>query len=372
MAREGKAKGTSGDGEKAAKPFQVTAKPPKKVLLNPFSWVLWILDFLIYFFCCCCCCCSCVKAFAARFAKNSTTNPDDSDSDWESDTRRRRTKQYWEDGLQKRPFEDESSRYKTVWDIAERSFIEYEDQAALGTREYLYEDDQKRKVFGETTWETYGELGENARDFGAGLRLLGLQPLPQNKSLEATTGPHTMLLYEDTCANWITALLGAHSQSIVVATSYATLGIQAVKDAIEECSVAVVVCNRKNVKEVAKIAPKVLKTIIYTNHYALPKERGVDPVVEGGGVRVISMDEVVRLGHAARGEISETPPSKDNLAVIMYTSGSTGKPKGVMIAHRNVAASLSGLTGCFTDRAGGGEGVRSGGPIRLRRGVTAP
>lgn len=338
MAKKGK-----GDAS-AGKPFQVTAKPPKKVLLNPFSWLLWLLDFLIYFFCCCCCCCSCFKALIGKFTKVSSTNPNDSDSDDEDNTRRRRKKVYWEDGLMERPFEDEGSRGpKTVWEIAERSFIEYDDQACLGTREYLYEDDQKRRVFGETTWETYGEVGENARDFGVGLRLLGLQPLPANVSLEATNGPHTMLLYEDTCAMWLTALVGAHSQSIVVATSYATLGIQAVRDAIQECSVAVVVCNRKNVKEVAKNASQTLKTIIYTNHYALPKDRGIAPAVGGGGVRVISFDDVLRLGHSSRGEIPTTPPSPSTLAVIMYTSGSTGKPKGVMITHANVTASVGGL-----------------------------
>src|SRR5262249_52835061 len=36
-----------------------------------------------------------------------------------------------------------------------------------------------------------------------------------------------------------------------------------------------------------------------------------------------------------------SPATPDNLAYVIYTSGSTGKPKGVMVAHRNIANTLS-------------------------------
>ena len=78
-----------------------------------------------------------------------------------------------------------------------------------------------------------------------------MKPVPQGKNVEDLTGPHTILLFEDTCADWMTCALGALSQSLVVATSYATLGIDAVGEAIKASNITTVVTNRKNVDRVA-------------------------------------------------------------------------------------------------------------------------
>ena len=37
---------------------------------------------------------------------------------------------------------------------------------------------------------------------------------------QASLGKHCMMIYENTCDDWTTALLGAVTQSVVVATSY--------------------------------------------------------------------------------------------------------------------------------------------------------
>mmetsp|Transcript_59974 Transcript_59974/g.104954 ORF Transcript_59974/g.104954 Transcript_59974/m.104954 type:complete len:824 (+) Transcript_59974:3-2474(+) len=340
-------------------PFQIKQVPPLTVLLNPFSWLLWLLDFIIWaVFTCCygplwcakwCIVDKCCKAFSALYP--------DAEEGTDQETTRRRYQALWDDGLLEFPYndEDKGGPVCTVWELADRAFAEYDKYNALGTRTYLFKDKESGKaVFGETTWQTFEEVGVNARAFGAALRHLGMQPLPAGVKLENTTGPHSMLIFENTSAPWLTSLFGAHSQSLVVATSYATLGISSVIHAINEGNIATILCNRKDVDELKKAAPPVLKNIIYTN-VAIDQATAAKPLQTfGGAQKVMSFEEVIALGKQVMASYPPVPPPPDNLAVIMYTSGSTGKPKGVMITHRNVMASCAAMedTMPFDERNG--------------------
>lgn len=166
-------------------------------------------------------------------------------------------------------------------------------------------------MFGPTTWRTYAELGELAHAFGAGLRHLGIEPQPadavaadhkgalvydetsgahapqqQQPSLRAPQSPQalpsrpappaTHLLPASSArppctarpcpppppslpplraADWMVAAHGCMSQDIVVATSYATLGVDSVAKAVKQGAVSVLVCNRKAVPALLKMAP---------------------------------------------------------------------------------------------------------------------
>jgi long-chain acyl-CoA synthetase len=324
-------------------PFQVQAMPPMSVLLNPLAWILWIIDFLVWSLCCCCCCCGPCKALKfciKRVGLKSYADPEDDD-----ESIRRRFKDNWENGLLTKAFEDEWDAPTTVWEMAQRSFREYADKDAFGTRKFIknYKKEGEKfskAVFGETEWTTYGEAEGDVLRIGAGLRELGMQPVPHGGNLEQLPGPHTLLLFEDTCQEWTTTVLAAHSQSLVVATSYSTLGIQAVCDAIQECNVSVLVCNRKNVQEILEVAPAVLKTVVYTDHYVSPEEAAT-PLAMSSRCRLMSYSQLMALGAQSQQIYPPTPPAPENLAVIMYTSGSTGKPKGVMITHRAIIASIA-------------------------------
>lgn len=91
---------------------------------------------------------------------------------------------------------------------------------------------------------------------------------------EPIGGPHALVLFEETCADWTTACLGAAGQSVAVATSYATLGMGAVAEAVNETGAPAILCNYKDVERVAKACERgcpQLHTIIYTRNYVEPE-----------------------------------------------------------------------------------------------------
>jgi len=252
----------------------------------------------------------------------------------------------------------------------------------MGTRTYLGEWRRvtghkiAKKIFGKTEWATYGQIHDRAMKFGKGLREVGMEPSTSTSKaeFEDSDTPDTLLLWEDTCADWMTCLAGAHSQSLVVATSYATLGIDGVVASISQCKCCVVVCNRKQVKTLLDARTKhpkemaSVKTLVYTDlncgdgkAFGPDKESNTELTLDGikmkpdklpklvldvpDGITVFSYEELIEMG--GKSEFKLAPPKPDNMAVVMYTSGSTGKPKGVVIGHKNICASVGGMQELF-------------------------
>jgi long-chain acyl-CoA synthetase len=159
-----------------------------------------------------------------------------------------------------------------------------------------------------------------------------------------------MLIFEDTCAEWTTGLFGASSQSIVVATSYATLGIDAVITAMEETKASLILCNYSTAGKVAAAAQKsgsaTLRTIVYTTHYVTDEEAS-KPIrlPEGSAIRLFSFEDFLKVGSSDPRPFAE--PKPETLAVVMYTSGSTGKPKGVMLTHKCITSASGGTVDKF-------------------------
>jgi len=319
-----------------AEPFKVTAFPPLSVLLNPLAWVLWILDFLVWLV---------TIVGPAKFVLGLLKSPGSVQvkGAWRAASAAQE--------LLTTPFPE----CKTVHDLTQRAFAQYGDRPACGTRTYLGEHKPEGskfalKKFGETTWINYREFGRKVGHFGAGLVKLGLKPAPDGADLQKTSGPHTILIFEETCASWMVATLGAFSQSIAVATSYATLGMSAVAEAINETEATAIMCNIKDVTRIAaycnKDKCKSLKTIIYSTNLSTEQKHAP---LEGSTLKLVSVDEVLELGAEGGGQVKFSPPTPEHLAVIMYTSGSTGKPKGVMIKHKSMVASVAALRHKFMD-----------------------
>jgi long-chain acyl-CoA synthetase len=103
------------------------------------------------------------------------------------------------------------------------------------------------KKFGETSWLTYQQAGEMSKAFGRGLLELGMKPQPAGINFETYDGPSTLMIYEDTSKEWTLSAHGAMTQAVCVATSYATLGMDALVASLVETNCTVIMTNKKKV-----------------------------------------------------------------------------------------------------------------------------
>jgi long-chain acyl-CoA synthetase len=330
---------------KNAKPFMASTTPPPYVLFNPFIWLFWLIDFLVWLllpFPLL----NVLKMIKAQFVGLQSVPV-------EGGARR-------QPGLKQlvtTPYAD----CTTVHDLMQHSFKKHGPYKAMGTRTFvgMHKPEGAKfplKVFGETTWRNYAQLSDEVSAFGRGLRALGMEPLGLAESKACTEkfatmeGPHCLLIFEETCAEWMISALGAMSQSLPVATSYSTLGMSAVAEAINQTNAPAILCNYKDVERVATLEAncKSLKTIIYTRNYveanAKPVREAFREKLEGCNLNILGFDEVIALGNSDQNKaIPFTPPTPEHVGLIMYTSGSTGKPKGVMLKQSSIAASVGSM-----------------------------
>ena len=172
---------------------------------------------------------------------------------------------------------------KTVYDMTIAAVKENGPNTALVSRKFvelkkIKETDRFPSKFyddNELDEITYDELGEMIVHFGAGLKSLGMESIPQlgaGESFDDATGSFVMVIFEDTCKQWTIGLHGAFSQSITVATCYATLGEDAVIGAVNETNASTLFLNWKNAEKFSQLASKMpsLKTIIAST-YEMPE-----------------------------------------------------------------------------------------------------
>ena len=231
----------------------------------------------------------------------------------------------------------------TLYEMAVFSLKNYSDNVCVRSRQFRGWKSSKVKEFGPNLTElTYKDVGERAHQFGAALRANGCVPSPKETTLAKVTTPSRIAIFENTCAEWMIAAIGALSQSIGITTVYATLGIDAVVEAINDNIVPVIVCNKCNVQYLvnkSKSMPS-LKAIVYTNDLVGVNDNIEIPTNPPNGLKIYSFDEFVNSGDV--NQYRPHPPTADTTAVIMYTSGSTGKPKGVVMTHAQGVAAAAG------------------------------
>mmetsp|Transcript_9320 Transcript_9320/g.13237 ORF Transcript_9320/g.13237 Transcript_9320/m.13237 type:complete len:721 (+) Transcript_9320:124-2286(+) len=231
---------------------------------------------------------------------------------------------------------------KTLYDLSRNAFKKYGSLKCMGTREYLGMKSIKPPVkhFGETIWKTFSEIEEASNKFGAALKSCGLVSAPDKATLNAITTPCSLAIFENTSSEWMISALGCFSQSIIVTTIYATLGIDAVIDAVNDGVVSAIVCNKRNVEIlISRITDMpTLKTIIYTLDCVSATDVVKLPSAPAG-IKIVSFEDFIDSGDVA--SYPPVPPKPLSKAVLMYTSGSTGKPKGVVMTHAQVVAAVA-------------------------------
>jgi long-chain acyl-CoA synthetase len=232
----------------------------------------------------------------------------------------------------------------TLYDLVSDSFEEYADRRCLGERTFLgWKVKDKVKEFGsDITWWTYAEMGVRAHKFGAALKEAGVVSAPDTTTLDQVTTPCRIAIFENTCAAWMIAAVGSFTQAITVTTVYATLGIDAVVEAVKDNLISVIVCNRINIEKLLKAVDEgsmpTLTHIVYSDDLVTPEDKKKE-VPKHDKIKVIAFEDFLESGDTQK--YPPTPPAGETCAVVMYTSGSTGKPKGVIITHAQIVATTA-------------------------------
>ena len=187
------------------------------------------------------------------------------------------------------------------------------------------------RVEDEYQWLTYSEVAEKVHVVGRGIVSV----------LESTTVEQACTkvgVFAKNCTEWILALHGSYSQSLVNVAVYDTFSDNALVHVINHSNMKLLFVSEALFPKLLSHANKFVSLRLLVLLDGEPTREQTEALPET--FNLFSFNQILRRGERSRAEV--VPPRPDDLATIMYTSGTTGIPKGVLLTHGNLIAGQAG------------------------------